>query len=410
MKKYQEFIDQEINRQNNTIGLIASENFVSPDVARAMGSVFTNKYAEGYVAKRYYAGNQVVDDVEEWAQELALQIFGLSGDDWRANVQPYSGSPANMAIYLALLEVGDKIMSLKLSHGGHLTHGHRVSFSGKLFNFVHYEVNKQGWLDYDQIEELARQEKPKMIVAGATAYPRQIDFARFRQIADSVGAYLMTDISHIAGLIVAGVHPSCFPYADVVMTTTHKTLRGPRGAIILSRKKYAKKIDSAVFPGLQGGPHENIILAKAVAFAEARQPEFITYQQAVVSNAQVLSKALMEAGYNLVSGGTDNHLLLLDLSQKKAGAKQYELVLEENGIVVNKNTIPYDQRSPFDPSGLRLGTPAVTTRGMRSNEMKKIAQYITLAIDNYGNDNFDWQELQKAVKKLANDFLPPVYQ
>ncbi|MBU0647994.1 serine hydroxymethyltransferase [Patescibacteria group bacterium] len=401
---YKEFIERESRRQRETITLIASENYASKNVMEAVGSIFSNKYAEGYPGKRYYAGNQVVDEVEEWTKDLGLRVFGLKKDEWCVNVQPYSGSPANMAIYLALLSKGDKVMSLKLSHGGHLTHGHKVSFSGKLFDFVHYGVGDDGWFDYDEIAKQAKENKPKLIVTGATAYSRQIDFGKFRQMADEVGAYLLADISHIAGLIAAGLHPNCFDWVDVAMTTTHKTLRGPRGAVIFSRKKLAADIDKAVFPGLQGGPHVNSILGKGVAFEEALTEEFVEYQKKVIENAQFLSSELTDLGLEIVTGGTDNHLLLLDLSDKQYGAGKYQDVLEKIGIVVNKNTIPGEKRSPLDPSGIRLGTPAVTTRGMGRDEMKKIAFLINQAIGGVGQDGFDWGRLEKEVRILSSRF------
>ena len=404
---YLGYINSELKRQQDTIGLIASENFVSQDVLLALGSVFTNKYAEGYPAKRYYAGNQIVDEVEEWTKELGLRVFNLDRKKWHINVQPYSGSPANMAIYLGLLEPGDKIMSLSLSHGGHLTHGHKVSFSGRLFNFVHYSVGEDGWLDYDKIEKFVVEEKPKMIVTGATAYPRRIDFSRFSSMAKKVNSLLMADISHIAGLIAAGLHPDCFNCADVVMTTTHKTLRGPRGAVIYCRQELAENIDKAVFPGLQGGPHINVILAKGVAFQEALQSDFIQYQKQVLANANIMAEELTKSGIKLISGGTDNHLLLLDLSESDLGAKEFEHKLEEIGIIVNKNTIPYDRRSPFNPSGIRIGTPGITTRGMKENEVISIAQIITQVVKNIDNNSFEWIKVKQRVQDLVVKF--PIY-
>lgn len=399
MKKYLDYISAEKKRQSASINLIASENYVSNDVLKAQASVFINKYAEGYPGMRYYAGNQVVDEVENWTKDLALQMFGLD-DKWQANVQPYSGSPANLAIYLGLIDPGDRILSMNLQHGGHLTHGHKVSFTGKLFDFVHYGVGEDGRLNYDMIRDLALKEKPKLIVAGATAYAREIDFGRFRQIADQVGAWLMADISHIAGLIVAGLHKNCFPYADVVMTTTHKTLRGPRGAIIICRSELSKKIDRAVFPGMQGGPHINSILAKGVAFAEALTDDFKVYQQRVKENAAGLAKYLLEKGVKLVSGGTDNHLVLLDLSDYDYGAAKIEKELETVGIIVNKNTIPNDLRSPMDPSGIRLGVPAVTSRGMGDSEMKKIAEIISQVLA----QDYNVEELKTEVKTMTERF------
>jgi len=399
MKKFAEFIEREKKRQTETINLIASENYVSAEVLAAQASIFINKYAEGYSGKRYYAGNEVVDEVEDWARGLALTVFDL-GEDWHVNVQPYSGSPANLAIYLGLLEPGDKILSMGLAHGGHLTHGHKVSVTGKLFDFVHYGVSNEGWLDYDEVAEMAAKEKPKLIVAGATAYAREIDFVRFRQIADEVGAILMADISHIAGLIATGLHKSCFPYADVVMTTTHKTLRGPRGAVIFCRQDLAKAIDRAVFPGLQGGPHMNSILAKGVAFAEAMTEDFRMYQQAIIDNARALAEGLQENGVNLVSGGTDNHLVLLDLSKLDYGAAKIEKDLEGIGVIVNKNSIPNDPRSPMDPSGIRLGVPAITSRGLGVNEMKKIAKIISNVI----SQDYNESDLRSEVKLILKTY------
>lgn len=403
-KRYISFINEEEKRQNSTLSFIASENYVSNDVKLALGSCFTNKYAEGYSGNRYYAGNTVVDEVEEWTKELGLQIFGLDKMEWGINVQPYSGSPANLAIYCALLDNNDKILSLKLNHGGHLTHGHKVSFSSRFFDFEHYGVSADGFFDYDEIEKIAKEKKPKLIVAGATAYSRKIDFKKFRLIADKVGAFLMADISHIAGLIVAKLHPDCFPYADVVMSTTHKTLRGPRGAIIISRKSFSKKIDSAVFPGLQGGPHENVVLAQGVAFSEAIEDSFKKYQKNVIKNASILSEELIKNGIKLVSGGTDNHLLLLDISDYDISSLAIQNKLEELGIVANRNSIPYDKKSPLDPSGIRLGTPAVTTRGLGGIEMKKIAEVISRTIKNIDNTSCDWNFLKKTVSDIVKKY------
>jgi len=399
MEIFHKFIASEISRQNETINLIASENYVSQDVLAAQASIFINKYAEGYPGKRYYAGNEVVDQVELWAQDMARQMFKLDRN-WHVNVQPYSGSPANLAVYLGLLQPGDKIMSMSLMHGGHLTHGHRVSFTGKLFDFVHYRVGDDNRLDYDEILRIARLEKPKLIVSGATAYSRQIEFSRFREIADEIGAKLVADISHIAGLIVAELHPSCFPYADVVMSTTHKTLRGPRGAIIICREELAKDIDRAVFPGMQGGPHMNSILAKGVAFAEALKPDFKQYQKRVIANAQKLASQLQKNDIKLVSGGTDNHLVLLDLAELPHGASKVESDLEGVGIIVNKNTIPNDKRSPMDPSGIRLGVPAVTSRGMGELEMILIADLISQVI----LQKYSPEAVNIVVKELAGRF------
>lgn len=404
MKKYEELINKETLRQNNTLSLIASENYVSSDVLRALGSCLTNKYAEGYSGKRYYAGNEVIDEIEDWAKDLGLKVFGLSKDEWHINVQPYSGSPANLAIYAALLEPGDKILAMKLEHGGHLTHGHKVSLTGKFYNFEHYGVNEEGWLDYDEIRKLALSTKPKLIVAGATAYSRELDFAEFKKIADELGAYLLADISHIAGLIAAGEHPSCWPWADVVMTTTHKTLRGPRGAIIVCRKELGPKIDKAVFPGLQGGPHENVILAKGVCFEEALTEEFKLYQRQVKKNAQFLAKSLIDKGVKILTNGTDNHLILLNLSKLKQGASLIEKELEKVNIVVNKNTIPNDKRSPLDPSGIRMGVPAVTTRGLTENEMGLIADMVFGVIEKAMGKEIDTKKYLQIVKKITDKY------
>ncbi|MEM4554915.1 MAG: serine hydroxymethyltransferase [Candidatus Anstonellaceae archaeon] len=367
-------IRQELERQRNSLELIPSENFASLAVLQAQGSVLTNKYSEGYPGKRYYGGNQFIDGCETLAIERAKKIFHAE----HANVQPHSGSQANMAVYMALLQPKDKIMGLNLSHGGHLTHGSPVNFSGKLYEIVPYGVHPQTHLlDFDQIEKLALAEKPKMIVAGFTAYPRQVDFKRFAEIAQRVGAYLMVDMAHIAGLIAGGVHPQPFPHADVVTSTTHKTLRGPRGAIILCKKEFQEKIDKAVFPGLQGGPLDHAIAAKAVCFKEAMQPEFAVYARNVVENARALAEGLLEEGMTLISGGTDTHLILVDLTGLKITGKDAQNALDEVGITVNKNTIPYDPLSPFVTSGIRLGTPALTTRGMGKSEMKEIARMIS---------------------------------
>ena len=378
-------IREEETRQKDVLEMIPSENYVSSAVIEALGSVLTNKYSEGYAKKRYYQGNAVIDDVELLAEERAKKLFGVP----HVNVQPYSGSPANTAVYFALLDpLKDKIMGLSLAFGGHLTHGSPVSFSGKYFKIVSYELNEKGFLDYDAIERLALKEKPNIIVCGATAYPRIIDFARFGKIADKVSAYLLADISHIAGLIVAGAHPSPIPHVHIVMTTTHKTLRGPRGAMIMVTQKGLKKdpelgnkINKAVFPGLQGGPHDNQTAAIAVALLEASKPSFATYGKQIVKNAKVLAGELTRYGFDLVSGGTDNHLLLIDLSNKKVNGAVAALALEVAGIVVNKNAVPNDSMPPFYPSGIRLGTPAITTRGLRKKEMKKIAQWINEVIE-----------------------------
>lgn len=379
-KETENLIKKEERRQKKVINLIASENFVSQDVLKALGSVFVNKYAEGYPGKRYYGGNEVVDKVENLCKNLALKLFIRQPADrqkWHVNVQPYSGSPANLAVYSALVPLGNKIMGMSLEMGGHLTHGQKVSITGKFWKQVPYGIDKKTEiLDYDEILKIAKKEKPKLIIAGATAYSRKIDFKKFRKIADSVGAYLMVDMAHIAGLVAGGVHPSPFPYADVVMTTTHKTLRGPRSAIIFCKKELAQKIDKAVFPGLQGGPHVNQIVATAVALKEAMSPSFKKYIRQVVKNAQVLADELKKRGWRIISGGTDNHLFLVDTFARGISGNEASEKLEKAGIIVNKNMLPFDTRKPADPSGIRLGTPAVTTQGMKEKDMKKIAEKI----------------------------------
>lgn len=360
----------EYDRQRRNIELIASENFVSPAVLAAVGTVLTNKYAEGYPGKRYYGGCQCVDVVEDIARKRACQLFGAD----HANVQPHSGASANYAVYQALCEHGDTVLGMNLAHGGHLTHGSPVNFSGKNYNIVPYGVNDDGYIDYDQLRDLTRQHKPKMILAGASAYPRIIDFKIIGEIAHEVGAYFFVDMAHIAGLVAAGLHPSPVPYADVVSTTTHKTLRGPRGGVIFCKEELAKKIDSAVFPGSQGGPLEHVIAGKAVAFGEALKPEFKEYQQQIVKNASVLAQTLMEQGFDLVSGGTDNHLMLVDLRPAHLTGKEMEKRLDEVNITVNKNSIPNDPEKPFVTSGIRVGTPAATTRGFKEEDMKVIGR------------------------------------
>lgn len=369
---------RELQRQRDHIELIASENFVSPAVMEAMGSHLTNKYAEGYPGARYYGGCQYVDEVENLARDRAVQLFGAE----HANVQPHSGSQANVAVYLALLKPGDTILGMDLSHGGHLTHGSKASISGKYFNACFYGVDPETeTIDYDKVQQRAEECRPKLIIAGASAYPRFIDFKRMREIADSVGAYLMVDMAHIAGLVAAGEHPSPVPYAHVVTTTTHKTLRGPRGALILCKEELKKKIDSAVFPGTQGGPLMHIIAAKAVCFGEALKPEFKAYQHQTVLNAAALAKALSEQGLRLVSGGTDNHLMLVDVMSKGRTGMEVQELLDMANITANKNTIPFDTQSVKLTSGMRFGTPAVTTRGMREAEMAQIAQMIARLVD-----------------------------
>ena len=384
-------IKAEMERQNSHIELIASENWVSKAVMAAMGSPLTNKYAEGYPGKRYYGGCQCVDVAENLAKERAKELFGCE----YVNVQPHSGAQANMAVFFAMLQPGDTFMGMNLDHGGHLTHGSPVNMSGKYFNVVPYGVNDEGVIDYDQVLEIAKECKPKMIVAGASAYARTIDFKRFREIADEVGAYLMVDMAHIAGLVAAGLHPSPIPYAHVTTTTTHKTLRGPRGGMILSSNEMNEKFNfnKAVFPGIQGGPLMHVIAAKAVCFKEALQPEFKEYQAQVVKNAKALCEGLKKRGVKIVSGDTDNHLMLVDLTEKNVSGKELEKRLDDAHITCNKNTIPNDPRSPFVTSGVRLGTPAVTTRGMNEEDMDKIAEIIAMVIE--GEENVE------AARKMA---------
>lgn len=376
-------IKDEMNRQNSHIELIASENWVSKAVMAAMGSPLTNKYAEGYPGKRYYGGCQCVDVVEDLARERAKKLFGCE----YVNVQPHSGAQANMAVMFAMLEPGDKIMGMNLDHGGHLTHGSPVNLSGKYFDVAHYGVDENGFIDYDEVLRIAKEHKPKLIVAGASAYARTIDFKRFREIADEVGAYLMVDIAHIAGLVATGLHPSPIPYAHVTTTTTHKTLRGPRGGMIMCSEEMNKKFNfnKAVFPGIQGGPLMHVIAAKAVCFEEALKPEYKEYMEQVVKNAQALSKGLIERGIKIVSGGIDNHLMLIDLSETEISGKELEKRLDDAHVTANKNTIPNDPRSPFVTSGVRLGTPAVTTRGMLEEDMDKIAEIIALVVESEDN-------------------------
>jgi len=375
-------IRQELARQSNQLELIASENIVSEAVLEAQGSIFTNKYAEGYPGKRYYGGCEYADQIESLAIERALKIFGAE----YANVQPHSGSQANMAVYFSSLQPGDMVLGMDLAHGGHLTHGAAVNFSGQLYKFVSYGVNRETErIDMAEVERIALEQRPKMIVAGASAYPRVIDFAGFRAIADKIGALFMVDMAHIAGLVAAGVHPSPVPYADFVTTTTHKTLRGPRGGLILAKGEFGKKLDSKIFPGIQGGPLVHVIAAKAVAFKEAMGEKFKQDQAQVVKNAQALGEGLVRHGFRLVSGGTDNHLLLVDLSNKGATGKESEEALEAAGLTVNKNAIPFDQQSRFVTSGVRIGTPAVTTRGLKEPEMAKVADWINRAIENRQN-------------------------
>ncbi|HHV64448.1 MAG TPA: serine hydroxymethyltransferase [Peptococcaceae bacterium] len=399
-----EAIKLEESRQENKIELIASENFVSRAVMAAQGSVLTNKYAEGYPGKRYYGGCEYVDIVEDLARERVKKLFGAE----HANVQPHSGAQANTAVYFAILEPGDTVLGMNLAHGGHLTHGSPVNLSGVYFNFVGYGVTKDTeLLDYDELRDLARKHKPKLIVGGASAYPRQINFRLMREIADEVGAYLMVDMAHIAGLVAAGLHPSPIPYAHFVTSTTHKTLRGPRGGLILCLKEFAQKIDKAIFPGIQGGPLMHVIAAKAVAFGEALQPEFKVYQQQIINNAQALAKGFLARGFRLVSGGTDNHLMLLDLRNKGLTGKAAEKILDDVGITVNKNAIPFDPESPFVTSGIRIGSPAVTTRGMKEPEMDKITEAIDLALT-AGENRAKLQQAAGIVADLCAKF--PLYR
>ncbi len=397
-------IDREVARQNAGLQLIASENFTSPAVMEAVGSVLTNKYSEGYPGKRYYGGNEVVDDIEDLARERVKALFGADA----ANVQPHSGANANLGVYLALLEAGDTVLGLSLDHGGHLTHGSPVNISGRFYGFVSYRVPPSDErLDYDQIRDLAVQHRPKMIVAGATAYPRIIDPEPLRAICDEVGALFLFDAAHIAGLIAGGVHPNPEPYADVVTFTTHKTLRGPRGGCILSTEEHAAKIDKAIFPGLQGGPLEHVIAGKAVAFKEAAHPDFSTYAQQIVRNAQALAEGLGQNGFRLVSGGTDNHLMLIDLRtfDEELTGKTAQVALDQAGITLNKNTVPDDPRSPFVTSGLRIGTPAVTTQGMKEPEMARIAELITRVL-RAPEDEGELKAVRTEVEDLCSGFTP----
>lgn len=394
-------LELELARQRRNLELIASENIVSPAVMLAMGTVPTNKYAEGYPGRRYYGGCEYVDELEILAIERAKKLFGAE----HACVQPHSGAQANMAVYQALIQPGDVVMGMNLNHGGHLTHGSPVNQSGKLYHFVPYNVNENGFLDYDEIRAIARECKPKLIVAGASAYPREIRFDLFADIAKEVGAYLFVDMAHIAGLVAAGLHQSPVPYADVVSTTTHKTLRGPRGGLILCKEMYAKQIDKAVFPGTQGGPLEHVIAAKAVCFGEALKPEFRTYQEQIVKNSKALADAMLAEGFDLVSGGTDNHLILVDLRKQNITGKEMQSRLDEVYITVNKNGIPNDPQKPGITSGIRMGTPAVTTRGLRETEMKEIARLIRLAAEDFENRA---DEIRRNVTEICGRY--PIYQ
>lgn len=396
-----EAMENELTRQRTNLELIASENLVSKAVMAAMGSHLTNKYAEGYPGKRYYGGCQYVDVVEDLARERAKELFGCE----YVNVQPHSGAQANMAVFFAVLNVGDTYMGMSLDHGGHLTHGSPVNMSGKNYHCVPYGVNEEGFIDYDEVERIALECKPKMIIAGASAYAREINFKRFREIADKVGAVLMVDMAHIAGLVATGLHQSPIPYAHVTTTTTHKTLRGPRGGMIMCKEEYAKAINKAIFPGTQGGPLMHIIAAKAVCFGEALKPEFKTYQEQVVKNAKALAEAMVEEGFNLVSGGTDNHLILVDLQNMNITGKELQNRLDEVYITVNKNAVPNDPASPFVTSGVRIGTPAVTTRGLKEEDMKTIAKLIKMTITDFDTKA---DEIRAEVTKICDKY--PLYE
>jgi glycine hydroxymethyltransferase len=394
---------KETDRQKFGLEMIASENYASRAVMEAQGSIITNKYAEGYPGKRYYGGCEYVDHIEQLAIDRAKQLFGAQ----HANVQPHSGSQANMAVYLAVAKPGDLILGMDLSHGGHLTHGSPVNFSGTIFRAVHYGLDpKTHRINYDLIRETARANKPNLLIAGYSAYPRTLDFAKFKEIADEVGAKLLVDMAHFAGLVAAGVHESPVPYADYVTTTTHKTLRGPRGGLILCSEENAKKVNSKIFPGIQGGPLEHVIAAKAVAFHEALQPDFKSYMQQVVTNARVLAEGILSEGFDLVTGGTDNHLLLIDLSTKEITGKDGEIALDKAGITVNKNTVPSEKRSPFVTSGVRIGTPALTTRGMKETEMKQIATWISQVLKS-PDDESVLARIKGQVRELCQSF--PIY-
>ncbi|ENZ01888.1 serine hydroxymethyltransferase [Clostridium thermobutyricum] len=401
-KEIYSLIEEELDRQEEGIELIASENFTSEAVMEAMGSYLTNKYAEGYPQKRYYGGCEVVDKIEQIAIDRAKKLFGAE----HANVQPHSGSQANMAVYFTVLNPGDTVLGMDLSHGGHLTHGSKVNFSGKLFNFVSYGVNKKTeMIDYEEVRKIALENKPKLIIAGASAYPRVLDFKKFKEIADEVNAYLMVDMAHIAGLVAAGIHQSPVPYADFVTTTTHKTLRGPRGGLILCKEKFAKDLNKNIFPGMQGGPLIHVIAGKAVCFKEALEPSFKEYAKNVVENCKVLGEELVKKGFKLVSNGTDNHLILVDLTNKNVTGKEVENLLDKIGITLNKNTVPNETRSPFVTSGVRIGTAAVTTKGYTTEDMKEIASIINAAIE---NKDGGLEELKIRVKKLSSKH--PMYK
>ncbi len=408
LNRVKKLINQETQRQQDGLVMIASENYASKDVLEAMGTPLSNKYSEGYPGKRYYTGNAIIDEIENTAKDLALKMFGLSDKKWHANVQPHSGSSANLAVYLGLLKPGDKILGLDLGAGGHLTHGSKVSFSGQLFNFSHYSVDpKTNKFNYAEILRMAKREKPKMIVSGATAYTQKIDFKKFSQIAKSVGAYHLADISHVAGLVIGSVHPSPFPDVDVVTTTTHKTLRGPRSAIIICKIDLAKKIDKAVFPGMQGGPLENVIAAKAMAFCEATTDKFKKDQKQTVVNAKIIAKVLIDNGIKLVADSTENHLVLVDCRNLNISGKVGAEVLAEAGIYTNANMIPYDPATPLNPSGIRIGTPALTTRGMGEKEMVIIGEWISEILKNPDNKKIK-SAIKQNVFKLTKKF--PIYQ
>lgn len=398
-----EIIKKEEKRQDEELELIASENYASPAVLEALSTVLANKYSEGYSGKRYYGGNYNIDEIENLAIERAKELFKAE----HVNVQPLSGSPANAAVYMAFLNPGDKVLGLRLDHGGHLSHGHSVNFSGRLYNFVQYGVDaKTGLIDMDEVRKIALQEKPKMIVAGFSAYSREIDWEKFKEIADEVGAYTFADIAHVAGLIAAKQLKNPVPIFDVVSTTTHKTLRGPRGAIIMCKEKFAKAVNSAVFPGMQGGPHDHVTAAKAVAFGEALKPEFTIYAEQIIKNAKTMAEEFIKLGYDIVSGGTDNHLMVVDLRNKDLSGKEAEKVLEKIGISVSRSTIPNDPNPPFNPSGLRIGTPAATTRGMKEAEMKKIVEIIDLAFNNKNSEE-ELNNLKNIVKEICAQFKVP---
>jgi len=394
---------KEERRQEDTINLIASENYVSSAVLRAMGSVLMNKYSEGYSRKRYYRGNAVVDEIEDIAIERAKELFGAE----HVNIQPYSGSPANLAVHFAFLEPGDKTMGMSLSAGGHLTHGHKVSISGKYYNTAQYGVNDDGYIDYDEVRALAKKHKPKLIWAGFSAYSRIVDWKEFKEISEEVGAILVADIAHVAGLVATGIYPSPVGIADVVTTTTHKTLRGPRGAMIMCKMKYAEQIDKAIFPGLQGGPHNHVTAGIAVALKEASTEEFKTYTEDIVKNAKELSKILMENDFDVVSGGTDNHMFLVDVVKRfDLAGQEASVALEKAGIVINKNAVPNDPRKPWDPSGLRIGTPSITTRGMKEKDMKKVSEFIIEALENPLDDPL-LEEISREVKNFLKKYPIP---